>query len=220
MEPRHWHFARARATSGACGSSQTKHRCQPITFPVFCWYSLAQRDRQAKCAPELQAHPLCTMRDVAALPPQMPQNPSSHPRCAMTSAAALFALPSAWHTSQPPIFAILLQSSLCVLQWPRWHSCEQYHTRHREHLEEPSLPQAAQTVGATAASFSEAAGAPLLAGVHLLALVRVAPLASTRACCWAPLPMAPLPILCDIGAALDSCEAVGACTHASAAWSP
>ena len=120
----------------------------------------------------------------------------------MTSCAALFALPSAWHTSQPPIFAIRLQSSLCIDQWPRWHSCEQYQTRHLEHLEEPSLPQAAQTVGATATSFSEAAGAPLLAGVHLFALVRVAPLASTRACCWAPLPMAPLPMAkLKIGAA-------------------
>ena len=115
----------------------------------------------------------------------------------MTSCAALFALPSAWHTSQPPILAIRLQSSLCIDQWPRWHSWEQYQTRHREHLEEPSLPQAAQTVGATATSLSAAAGALTLAGVHLFALVRVAPLASTRACCWAPLPMAPLPILCD-----------------------
>ena len=54
---------------------------------------------------------------------------------------------------------------------------------------------AAQTVGATATSLSEeAAGARPLAGVHLFALVRVAPLASTRACCWAPLPMAPLPM--------------------------
>ena len=112
----------------------------------------------------------------------------------MTSAAALFALPSAWHTSQPPILAIRLQSSLCIDQWPRWHSWEQYQTLHLLQREEPSLPQAAQTVGAIATSFSEAAGAPLLAGVHLLALVRVAPLASTRACCWAPLPMAPLPI--------------------------
>ena len=118
----------------------------------------------------------------------------------MTSAAALFALPSAWHTSHPPIFAILLQSSLCVLQWPRWHSWEQYQTLHLLQREEPSLPQAAQTVGATATSLSEeAAGALPLAGVHLFALVRVAPLASTRACCWAPLPIAPLPIVrrCD-----------------------
>ena len=125
----------------------------------------------------------------------MPQNPSSHPLRAMTSCAAFLASPSAWHVSQPPILAMRLQSSLCVLQWPRWHSWEQYQTLHLEHLEEPSLPQAAQTVGATAASLSEAAGAPPLAGVHLLALARVAPLASTRACCWAPLPMAPLPMV-------------------------
>ena len=142
------------------------------------------------------------MREVAAEPPQIPQNPSSHPRRAMTSAAALFALPSAWHVSQPPILAIRLQSSLCIDQWPRWHSWEQYQTRHREHLLLPSFPQAAQTVGATATSLSEAAGALTLAGVHLLALVRVAPLASTRACCWAPLPMAPLPMAkLKIGAA-------------------
>ena len=85
-------------------------------------------------------------------------------------------------------------------QWPRWHSWEQYQTLHLLQREEPSLPQAAQTVGATATSLSEeAAGALPLAGVHLFALVRVAPLASTRACCWAPLPIAPLPIVrrCD-----------------------
>jgi len=199
MEPRHWHLANANATSGACGSSQTKHRCHPITFPDFCWYSLAHRERQAKCAPLLQAHPLCTILEVAALPPQIPQNPSSHPRALMTSLAARFALPSAWHVSHPPILAILLQSSLWVAQWPLWHACEQYQIRHREHLLLPSLPQAAQFVGATATSLLlSAAGALPLAGVHLFALVRVAPLASTRACCWAPLPMAPLPmVVCD-----------------------
>ena len=129
----------------------------------------------------------------------MPQNPSSHPRALITSEAARFALPSAWHVSHPPILAILLQSSLCVAQWPRWHSWEQYHTLHLEHLLLPSLPQAAQTVGATATSLLlSAAGALPLAGVHVLALVRFVLPTSTKACCWAPLPMAPLPILwCD-----------------------
>ena len=64
-------------------------------------------------------------------------------------------------------------------------------------------------MGATATSLVLSA---VVAGVHLFALVRVAPLASTRACCWAPLPMAPLPIVVrdgwvaklKIGAALSS----------------
>ena len=57
-------------------------------------------------------------------------------------------------------------------------------------------------MGATATSLLlSVVGALPLAGVHLLALVRVAPLASTRACCWAPFPMAPLPMVVrdDIG---------------------
>ena len=83
-------------------------------------------------------------------------------------------------------------------------------------------------MGATATSLSEeAAGALPLAGVHLLALVRAAPLASTRACCWAPLPMAPLPMVAfymsfqgrspKLGLPSDHGEAIGGCTDASAA---
>ena len=53
-------------------------------------------------------------------------------------------------------------------QWPRWHSWEQYQTLHLLQREEPSLPQAAQTVGATATSLLSAA---VVAGVHLLAFL-------------------------------------------------
>ena len=87
-------------------------------------------------------------------------------------------------------------------------------------------------MGATATSLlSAAAGALPLAGVHLFAffVCFVLP-TSIKACCWAPLPMAPLPMVAfymifqgrspKVGQPSERGKAIGVCTDASAAWSP
>ena len=80
-------------------------------------------------------------------------------------------------------------------------------------------------MGATATSLVLSA---VVAGVHLFAFLLLGLLpTSTKACCWAPLPMAPLPMVAfymifqgrspKLGLPSERGKAIGVCTDASAA---